>query len=185
MLDQFVERVDVSLGHLECFEFGQFAIAAEWGHDLAQFLEGVVETVHASAFPRVGGCPSLLHDFDGRRSGRSFAAATAAAPLAPRLHLAARFLAIFPPARAVRPGLHFDRRIRSDRHYRFVRRRPPFVVGQWSNRFWWCGQLLDRALGFDPFLERRRRHTVVGAANDAGQLGEIGRARRVASMLRR
>ena len=57
------------MGHLKSFEFGQFAVAAQGGHDLAEPFERVVQAVHSSAFPRVGGQSALLDHLDGRHFG--------------------------------------------------------------------------------------------------------------------
>ena len=67
--EKFGQGADISLGHLKRFELGEFAVAAERGHDLTESLERVVEAVHATPFSGVGSQPTLLDHLDGRHFG--------------------------------------------------------------------------------------------------------------------
>ena len=73
-LEQFGQGSDVRLRHLQRFEFGEFAIAAQRRDHFPQSFEGVVEAVHAPSLPRVGRQSPLLHHVDRRQLGTTAAA---------------------------------------------------------------------------------------------------------------
>lgn len=147
------EGADVRLGHLERLELGEFTVAAQRGNDLAQSLESVVQTVHASAFPGVCCQSTLFHYLDRRYLGRASSRRTGRT--AGRCIVSARW----------------RRRRRAFRRPR----RPRFAL---SLRCWDCRRLVRSSIGTDDRQGRLcRRLGSVALVRPQRRVGELAGVR--------